>query len=274
MTTPDTINAANCQTLDRLISAVVGWPIDDEPDPIAAWGDWVRELVSFAAGVTPQRWAAMRAEHPDLLKEQPRAARLYGRYVRQCEVREAQALLAVGADAGDRRSIQAVGDFGRRSYERVRDMFDHVDFTGRRRAVMVGCGPLPVTLWHLLDRTPIERAVGIDADAAAVEFARRASQRMGRERAVFESADGRTYDYRGADVIYIANLVRPKADVLARVAQTVPAGTPVILRDPHGVGELLTDRGRDTLDPRQWKVTGEGEGDAGFLSRHVFLRRL
>jgi len=189
----------------------------------------------------------------------------YAAWVRACELTETENLLSHAA------AELELGDFGRRAYARVQDMFEVLDFDSIERVVMVGSGPLPATLFHIADRSRAPNLVGLDTDPQAINLSRALARRFQPRRLTIEAASGQSFDYAGASAVYVANLVRPKAAVLARIAETAAPGTTVVLRDPAGAGELLAETGVQGLDPR-FEVTREGPADAGFLSRHVFLR--
>ena len=211
------------------------------------------------------------AEIEALCAGAPRLARFYGRHVQLAEAQEAKALIERGADAGALARGEG-GDFAGRSYARVRDMFERVDFTACREFVMVGCGPLPVTLLHVARETRVPRIVGLDADETSARSARAICQRLARLRIEVLHRDGCDHGYGEADVIYLANLIRPKARVLACIAGAARPGTRVIVREPFAAGALLAEQGIDPRDPRL-KLLAFGPGDPRFLSRHVFLER-
>ena len=213
-------------------------------------------------------------EGPDveaLRPASPTVAAFYRRYVGWKEAQEASALIERGADRGSLERGEG-GDFAGRSYARVRDLFERIDFGACREFVMVGCGPLPVTLLHVARRTRIPRIVGLDADEGAIRRAEEICGRMAPSRIEVLLRNGCDHDYGRADAVYLANLVHPKASVLARVAETARPGAQVIVREPFAAGILLAERGLDPRD-RRFKLLGRGPGDPRFLSHHVFLAR-
>ncbi|HET8625628.1 MAG TPA: methyltransferase domain-containing protein, partial [Gemmatimonadales bacterium] len=194
---------------------------------------------------------------------------LYGRYVSRLETAEARALLARGTGVVGL-ALGEGGDFAGRSYARVRDLFDYVDFTDCRTFVMVGCGPLPVTLLHVARRARVPRLVGLEVEPESARDARALCRELGVDTIEVQECDGGEFDYSEADVIYIANLVRAKRAVLTRVARTARAGARVVVREPSSVGELVAERGVDVGDS-WWRVLARGPEDPQFLSYHLFL---
>lgn len=244
-------------TLERAIRNVLA-----SPDP-----ETLTRFVELA-GVTPPGAADdLLARRPEWLEQRDELARRWAGYVKDRELSIATELLrsADGLDALHRHS------FGTRAYARVRDMFTSVDFARCRCFVMVGCGPLPVTMLHVLDRSDVAELRGLDVDPRAVELGARVLACHESDRGRTEHADGRELDYSAADVVYVANLASPKRAILERIARTVAPGTAVVLREPVGLGRLLSESGVEALPPGlRW--TGEGSTDTGFLSRDAYLR--
>jgi hypothetical protein len=87
-----------------------------------------------------------------------------------------------------------------------------------------------------------------------------------------ELCDGRAYDFSRAQVIFVANMVSPKAAVLSRIADTAAEGVQVVVREPYSLGRLLTESVEDSLDSRL-EITGKGHGWRGNLSLDLYLRR-
>jgi hypothetical protein len=207
---------------------------------------------------------------PELGDYAPTASQDYLEYICRQEQEEAQRLLSREAN-GAFRYADLAGAFGRHNYDRVRDMFDVVDFHSSRRFVLIGCGPLPMTLYHVHDRTEIPELVALDLNAQAVATVQLTVHRFGLDRIQAHVTSGEEYDYGVADVIYVANLVRPKWRVLQRIADTAPSTTTVVLREPYSLGRLLTERGADRLDPRL-EIVKSSPPELSHFSRHVFLR--
>ncbi len=198
-----------------------------------------------------------------------RLRQLYGRYVSGKEAEEARALIARGTGIAGLAEGRG-GDFAGRSYARVRDLFEHIDFSDCRAFVMVGCGPLPVTLLHVAERAHVPRLIGLELEPEAARSARDLCRGLGADQVEIRECDGREFDYRTADVAYVANLVQPKRAVLRRVADTIRPGARVVVREPSPPGELFAERGVHPSD-RHWRVVARGMEDGRFLSYHLFL---
>ena len=135
---------------------------------------------------------------------------------------------------------------GRQSYNRVSDIFDWLDFANCKRMTMIGCGQLPVTAFHVHDRTNIEEIVSIDVRQEAIDSVTYLSAKLGMNRIRPQLGDGAAVDYKGSQIVYVANMVRGKDAVLRRIRDTAPADVQIVIREPVGFGQLWTDRLRDT----------------------------
>lgn len=231
----------------------------------------VDALVEIGKEMGPTDGARFISHHPHLLGFRGAAGAHYENLILQAEQAEAETLLA--AEAGDSFDFtDLTGVFGKRIYDRVSDMFDHVDFSGCRRFVLVGCGALPATMFHVHDMTDVPEILGLDTRAQAIEALKRITRRFGLTRIRPVLGNGGEFDFQGSGVVYVANMVSPKRQVLERIVATAPENVQIILRDPYSLGRLLTELGTERLDPRL-EVVGEGTPEPAYLSRDVFLRR-
>jgi hypothetical protein len=169
----------------------------------------------------------------------------------------------------------AIGDLlgasARRVYDRVADLFAYVDFSHARRFIAVGCGPLPVTIFHVYDRTTVPEIVGLDVRTEAVDTVRAAIARLGLSRLRAELCHGQEFDYSRADIVFVAGMVAGKAATLSRILATAPADAQIILREPYSLGRLWTESAEADLDQRV-EIVGRGDGSR-YLTRNLFLRR-
>jgi hypothetical protein len=186
------------------------------------------------------------------------------------EAAEAQAILASAPPpALGYRGV--VGHEGAAHYDRVADMFTHVDFSNCRRFVLVGAGELPSTALHVHDRTTVAHIDCLDTRPEAVRSVEAIAAWLGSDRLRALRFDGARYDYSEADVIFVANMVTPKQAVLARILDTAPEHVRIILRDPYSLGLLWAEEGGVALDPRL-SIVARGAPSRS-LSRDLFLVR-
>jgi hypothetical protein len=227
-------------------------------------------LLALGREIGAEAGDALIDRHPRLSDLAPAASRQYFEYIWKHERAESAALLAQ-EQLPDFRYSGLAGKFGRHNYDRVRDMFVVVDFNAARCFTMVGCGPVPMTLYHVHDKTSVADLVALDTDSEAIDTVASTARHFDLSRITAHASAGEAFDYSGTEVIYVANLVRPKQLVLRRIADTAPRGAVIVLRDPYSLGRLLTERGTDDLDARL-TITGRSDPEFGHFSRHVFLR--
>lgn len=233
-------------------------------------GELIEDLCELAAAMGDEVAEDLLSVYPDLL-DHASSLKLanFQRIIRQ-DVTETQRLLSASLPspvrfpevASPRRVL---------SYNRSREMFDVIDFESCRRLVMVGCGSLPFTMYHVHDRTAVPDILGLDILPEAIATAERLSAKLGYTRVRFELHDGRSYDYGDAQVIYIASTVFPKPTVVSRIAETAGAGARIISRDPYSLARLWVEDSEGHRDPRL-EMTGYG-GGIWSLTRDTYFRR-
>ncbi len=208
--------------------------------------------------------AELLLRRPETREVAAAVGQAYRRWVFERELRDVRRQL----DSGGALSDEPEG-FAKRTYTRVADLFEGERLADVARFVMVGCGPLPATMLHVLDRTPIPLAVGLDSQPRAVQAARALLKRHA-ERVEVVRAQGAEFDFRGSDFVYVANLVEDKQAVLERIAQTAPEAVRIALRQPVGLGEVVAERGQA---PAGFCLRQHGPREGRFASRHAFLER-
>jgi len=239
--------------------------------PDGPWAAAMGEFVRLAGTVTAERWQHLVEGWPAVLDLRSRLRPMYGHYLRMQELTEVSSVLRGAASATGHSPFEATAGFARSAYDRVQEMFLQIDFRQCHRFVMVGCGPLPVTILHVADCTAVPELVGLDIDDDALRVAERLLAHLGLGRIRTVRRDGVSHDFSDAGVVYVANMTSPKAGVLRRIADTAPQGTQVIVRDPVAMGNLLAENSAEELDPR-FCVVGEGRCAAQFLSKDRYLR--
>lgn len=191
-------------------------------------------------------------------------SRCHVRFLQLVERREAARMLA--REPAD----TLLAGFGAHAAARAADVVALLRAEPIDRLVVVGCGAFPATLLHAARDLQVGEVTGIDVDRAAVALARELAQRLGYVRARLEVGDGRHYDYRAADAVYVANQLTGKADVLARVFATAPAAVRVVVREPIGGGRLLAESVLAGLPPEHEIIA---RGDRSRTTQHAVLRR-
>ena len=188
----------------------------------------------------------------------------------QSEEKEVSQLLEMSEATQDPLS-GLFGEFGSKTFNRVHDMFDVVDFSAAKHFVLVGCGAFPATAFHVCHRTDIENIACLDLRRDAIDTLRLLREKYNLSRiAVHPPCDGCDHDYSGADIVYVANLVSPKFSVIKRIVATAGDGVQIIVREPYAIGRLFTEAATDKL-PANLSIKATGPYEPAFYSRNVFL---
>ena len=220
---------------------------------------------------------ALLETYPELLSHRPALTAAFGKMVQAQDAAEIKQMLdrdlsgpaSFGQIAAGKTSIGVLSS--RDAYNRLNEVFDHVDFGSCRRAVMVGCGGRPFTMFRIHDQTVVPEIIGLDIVPEAVETANRLAAKLGYVRMRAELCDGCDYDYGEAQVVYVASMVSPKAAVVSRIADTAPEDVQIVLWEPVSLGRLWAESAETTLDPRL-EVTGRTSIHRN-MTRDVFVAR-
>jgi hypothetical protein len=245
----------------RLLTSALANTADRDPK------DVIDAVVQISERFPNQEWPAMLGQ-ARLPEDVTRSAReIYANYVHRME----QAGMAHALATPDLRSTRfsSICDpEARASYDRVSDLFDVLKLAPGLRFTMIGCGELPVTAIHVIERAGCE-VICMDVAPAAITAAERLKDAFGWSQLHPLLCDGTDYDYGSSDVVYIANMVRPKGAVLRQVADTAGRHCEIVLRDPYGLGVLWAEQGEASLPPAL-KVGRRGAGSR-YLSHDLFL---
>jgi hypothetical protein len=220
---------------------------------------------------------ALLDAHPELFAYQPALTAAFGRMVNAQDIAEVRLMLARELDgpvpfehvASKKTSIGVLSS--KDAYTRLGEVFDHVDFSNCHRAVMVGCGGRPFTMFRIHDETLVPEIIGLDFIPEAISTANKLAAKLGYDRMRAELCDGRDYDYGQAQVVYVASMVSPKAAVVSRIADTAPRDVQIVLWEPYSLGRLWAESAERTLDPRL-EVIGRTSVSRN-MTRDVFVRR-
>ncbi len=229
----------------------------------------MKSLLSIGGRMSPEEGDQFITENSNLLEYKHIASKVYESYIFNLELLDANRLL--NAEKSGLSFINSVSDFGKTAHDRVRDMFEHIDFDICKCFVLVGCGSLPVTMFNVYNRTEVPKIVGLDTRSSAIELTQRAFDKYGLERMTSVMCVGQEYDFSGANVIYVANMISPKKKVIDRIVETALPGSQIILRDPYSIGRLWAEAGVDDLNEK-CKIVGYGAFGPAYYSRDVYLK--
>jgi hypothetical protein len=213
---------------------------------------------------------ALLARHPQLFELAKPLAEASLRRLDRLEIAETEHLFAQRFDKplpfADIASDHAVG-----TYRRLGSMVDFIDFRDCRRVVMVGCGRIPYTNFYMHDHSEVPEIVGIDSRPEVIEVANRLIPWLGYTRIRAEVGDGRSYDFRQAQVVFSTTYVSGKAAMLSRIADTAPENVQIAVREPYSLGRLWAESCRLESEPRL-ELVARGTGSS-LLSRGLYLKR-
>ena len=258
------MNALNISQWKKELEQILNSPGDREPI------DLYKDVCGLGETMGVTTAEELLDTHPGLFKYSPILTQAHSQRIVADEIAETQRLLEhVGDIAVSFKNVASAA--GLPHYDRVADLFNHVDFSNCHRFVSVGCGRLPSTNFQIHDNTEVPEIIGIDILPEAIDVASKLATKLGFPRIRMELEDGRRYDYGQAQIVFVANIVAPKSDVLCQIADTATEDVQIILREPFSLGRLWAESGERVIDPRL-EVIGRGSGSWN-LSRNVYLRK-
>jgi len=230
----------------------------------------IGKLADLAFEVGEEEANAFLDGHPEWFDHYPLLNKLYYQHIVEMETEEARHILSrAGSGGGSFREL--AGERGIVSYERIADMFNHVDFNDCETFVMVGCGQLPVTALHVMERSSVGNVVCLDVSEKAISVTHQLKAALGLDKLQALLSNGKDYDFRAASVIYIGNMVSPKLEVVTQALRTCAPAARLVVREPYSLGRLWTERVESGLGTLI-EVTGKGPVSR-HLSRDVYLQR-
>jgi len=159
-------------------------------------------------------------------------------YMRAMETQQAMELFSSESDTpmGDHIFSQV---HTRDHYIQKAESFRLADLSTVRQVVSVGCGPMPETVLWVRDNTSIPDIIGIDNAHEAIHLCRRLVNQLCLNRVHFQHVDARDYNYKSADLVFVANFVAAKTGILDRIAQTGNSRTQILVEVPTGLQRLV-----------------------------------
>lgn len=206
----------------------------------------------------------------ELLKLSSLAIPHYCSYILALEEEQSQNLLSSSND-NKFTFEKTANQFGKQSYNRVKGIFDEVNFSNCESFVMVGCGALPVTMFQVLEHTNVPKIIGLDVRQEAISTVYAIAEKYQLKRVSALLSGGQNFNFSNCDVVYIANMVSPKKAVLEQIFKTAQPTVQIILRDPYSIGRLWAERGVEHLD-NKFEVLSYGTPSPAYFSQDVFLK--
>lgn len=103
-------------------------------------------------------------------------------------------------------------------------------YTDGETVVMVGCGYLPLTLIAYSNYYPKSKFIGLDIDKEAILSSENLKNILKIKNILFEHEDGLKYNYKNADAIFIAAMIKNKQKMLDIIIETCNKGTKIFVR--------------------------------------------
>ncbi|MCR9204267.1 MAG: hypothetical protein NXH75_06810 [Halobacteriovoraceae bacterium] len=160
--------------------------------------------------------------------------------------------------------------FYQKAFDRVKGI---EKFLTNKRIVTVGMGSVPVTLIYAQKIGLIKSGIGLDIDQEAINLATQLTSFLKVDGVIYLRANGVDFDFSETDVVFIANLVRGKANLLEKLSSQLSSGDHVILREPFEKGCYLNESAIDSIGP-SWEIVGKDEPCPHFYSQSFYLRKV
>lgn len=197
----------------------------------------IRELRRLAGEMADGEGDAILAAEPHLMEYRPVVSRLYREVLSQNEKAQAGEILARNSN-GPIAFSSVENPLLHQVYARTGAMIGHLRLDACERLVLVGSGWIPVTLFYFQDKSAVLEMIGIDVVPDAIQTASVMARLFGYDRARFERADGRHYDFSRAQIVYVVGVVSEKAEVISRIASTAAENVQVVVNEPYSLGHL------------------------------------
>lgn len=192
---------------------------------------------------------------------------IYSAYILDMESHEKEMIFKSGKKNNSFTTIAGPG--AKMAYERVSEIFNSLVLDPGTRVVMVGCGQLPVTAIHFAEKSDVSEIICLDVVETSIAEAKKLIEHLGLKNIKFVLQSGAEYDYGDCDVIYIANMVRPKSDAIRQIIRTAKNRPQLIVREPYSFGKAWADHCEPIMGEELF-VKAYGPGSR-YLSRDMHL---
>ena len=156
------------EKLDRILRSSQG------RDPT----ELIEEIHELGAAMEPAEGEALLYANPHFLEHRPALQEARYEMVVRNEIAQSRQFLEQARDS-PASFPEMANSFSVSIYSRTGDIFEHLNFGDCRRMILVGCGWMPVTLFHVHDKTDVPELVGLDIVPDAVATANELAKRLG-----------------------------------------------------------------------------------------------
>lgn len=227
----------------------------------------INSMVDLANASKPEVWESIESDLKDGKKSIECLRKIYSDYILGMESIELEMILK--SPKNGERFTEIAGEGAKMAYERVSDIFNSLTIEENMKVVMVGCGQLPVTAIHFAEKTNAGEIVCLDVVESAISSGEILAKKLGLKNIRFRLCSGAAYDYKDSDIVYVANMVRPKTEVIRQIIRTAIKRPQFVVREPYGLGRAWADHCEPHLG-KELRVTGYGPGSR-YLSRDMYL---
>jgi hypothetical protein len=231
----------------------------------------ISDIRDLGAAMGQNAGEALLDANPEFLEYRPALQRAFYDYVIKNEISQTRQILQQDWNGSasftevspdflvDEAGFHLANSLSRLIFNRSIDMYDHLDFRGCSRMVLVGCGWMPATLFHVHDKTDVPELVGLDIVPDAIATSNELAKHLGYVRVRTELQDARSYDYSQSQIVYIVGMISEmKSTILSRIADTAPDNVQVLVNEPYSLAQLWEEPAEPSLDPR-FEVIGKGK---------------
>lgn len=132
----------------------------------------------------------------------------------------------------------------------------NLDFNGKK-FLMVGCGPFPETLCFVSNHYKVSEIYGMDSNLEAIKNAEKILQIISLHNNMkLIHLEAQNFDFSRIDIVFMANGLRNKSDILDQVYKTSHNNIEVITRNPINLAGLLYEDINDYItESKKWVIT-------------------
>jgi len=123
---------------------------------------------------------------------------IYNQYILAMEKAEQAAIVSRQKTTALSQFQACAGQAALAAYWRVEGLVEQLDLKAGAKVVMVGCGQLPVTALHILDKIAAAEVVCLDICPQTIASVQRLKTIFGYPQLQAQLSDGANYDYAGA----------------------------------------------------------------------------
>jgi hypothetical protein len=201
----------------------------------------MRDFLAFLSEIKNPRIYEIFLHSKDYRLHQKIFRHYHSYYIRAVELLESIAIMtkttAKKTDFVDLLDSIRIQD---RYYRKAQEL-DFINFEKKKIFATVGCGSFPETMLYMYENTNIQNIIGVDDNEEAVYTAGNIVSSLGLSDVHFRCINGKFFDYKDIDIIYISNFILDKKEILQRIAETMKDDVQIITRIPISLHNIFYD---------------------------------